>query len=169
MKEVKDVLKGVQGSTLATTLARAERLKRLEHALLQHLPDALRPHCQLGRFEKGVAVLLIDSPTWMTQARFQVPGILAVLKAQPTFADLQAIELKVAPPLPPSAKPAALTREQLPNRASFVMSADEPERLRAIAKSTDTPALAESLERLAKRAELARESSGPTDKKEEEA
>ncbi|WP_200373226.1 DciA family protein [Thiocystis violacea] len=60
-------------------LERSRRERDLVAALRARLPENLEPHCLDAGVADGKLTLFLDSPAWLTRARFQSEAILASL------------------------------------------------------------------------------------------
>ena len=77
-----------------------QRLAAVQTLLYQALPDAaLAAHCQVAGWQNGGLKILVDSATWATQLRFQIPQLLENLKLH--LPALKLIECRVVPQTPP--------------------------------------------------------------------
>jgi len=91
-------------------LERASLLLRLEKRLGSLLEPALAERCRVANLRQNRLILLVPSAAWATRLRMEAPGLLASLRRS-GFADLAAIDVRVAPPQ--EAAPSALRARSL--------------------------------------------------------
>lgn len=134
-----------RSAPLARLLRHGERLARWGRCVDGVVPPSLRGRIRLADVRGDVAVLHVDSPAWHARARFQVPQLLAALKAVPGLEGLRGVEVKVArargetgPGEPAATRPRVLTGEAR-------------EWLARCAEAETDPALRAALQRLARR------------------
>ncbi len=128
-------------SELAGLLQRADDLRQLNTRLNALLPAELRPHCQLIRFEAGIAVLRASSSAWATRLSFQTAAITHLLTGL-LASDLKGIRIQVRPFLP---------RKQPPALRPTPLSKNARQCLESAAQDIGDEALAAALRRLARR------------------
>ncbi len=130
-------------TVLGRVVRHAQRLLRIERALHETLPVALRDHVVVAALDSGRLRLLVSGSARATQLRFQQRQIQKHLTER-TGEAVQHVEVVVR--LPPADAPRRQAEHTttLPARAAAQfqdMADDEPD-----------PALKEALERLARRA-----------------
>jgi len=130
-----------QNSALNSLLERAQYLQQLTQALRDCLDEPLAAHVTVANLREETAVIITDTPAWLTQLRYQAPTILSLLKTLPGLQKLQKVQFKIqptslSPPIPPA------------RRAH--LSATGAHSLESAASSTEEPELAEALYRLSR-------------------
>jgi hypothetical protein len=131
------------GGPLCAIAAHCARLERLNSLVGACLPPPLQQHCRVANLERGVLTLHSDGPGWTTRLRFELPRLLRSLRQEPEFSRLEDIRLKQAP---------AIMAPPQPLRQAVRLSTTAGDHLRAVAATTQIPALREALLRLAARA-----------------
>jgi hypothetical protein len=77
-------------------LERANKLSRLEQAVLQLLPTELAAHCKVLNLKNETLVLATPSPAWAGRLRFAAPDLLAQIKCQLSL-DIHTLDLRIQP------------------------------------------------------------------------
>lgn len=122
-----------------------QQLYQINQTVRYKLPPDLQPHCQVANLREGTLILTTTSPTWNHKLRFHRLELLSSLRADPAWAGLKAIELKV---------------EYLPTVNTDVHISSNPAKslskaaAKALARTADTISnrrLAEALIKLSKR------------------
>ncbi len=108
-------------SDLAELLRQTEQRQALLQQVRRALSEELAAHCVAATLERGGLKLRADSPVWAARLRYQVPQLLARLRAdRPGLANIQvkagpaadggtARSLRSAPAVPRAPSPAAAT------------------------------------------------------------
>lgn len=81
---------------LAKIVQTVEAIQELSHWIQARLPEAIRPHCQVGLYQKGILTLVASSPAWATQLRFLSGELLQNLRQEPRWIGIRSIQVKVA-------------------------------------------------------------------------
>jgi len=126
--------------TTARLLEYAHQLQTLNAHLAACLEREASAHARVAHLGNGRLLLHTDSAAWSTRLRYLVPQLLRCLRQNSALADLQHIEVRVAP----SAQPA------VPVTRPVVLSADNAAILDSTANSISDPALRAALKRLAR-------------------
>lgn len=102
---------------LQTIIKKVDELNYFYSLLSKQLDPLIARHCQVTKFEKNCLFILVDNGSWATQLRFQIPDLMAKLRAYPELEKLGGIICKIRPPLNSKSSPAkkrtltSLTRE----------------------------------------------------------
>ena len=123
-------------------LKQARWIKRLDNALQEVLPEALKSHCQTGNIRGSDLILITDAPVWSTRLRYLAPTFLKHLNQRFSLNLLQ-IKVKIRQPDSDPQPPPA------PHRAA--LSAQTAQHLTQLADSLKDDALGAALRRLATR------------------
>ena len=120
---------------------KARTLVRVERAVHGILGAESVPHVRAGTLSARSLTLTADSPAWASVARFQVPGICAVVRSEvPGLREVRVVIRETEPPNEPPPAP------EHPSLSPFAARV-----LRSVARSMDNPRLARILIRLAAR------------------
>jgi hypothetical protein len=130
-----------RNQSVSGLLAGVERDARLLEAVRRALGGDLGPHCLHAVIEGGRLGLSTDSPVWASRLRFAAPVLVEALRAQGTAA--AEVRLRVVPGSVPR-------RQTGTGGAQIRLSEATVTHLREAAASTDDPALAAALLRLAR-------------------
>lgn len=130
-------------SPLGRLVAAGRHRAAADAALQEFLPEPLKGRVQVARASGETLTLVADSPAWSARARYLTPQILDHLRSRLENPRLDRVQIVTRPT---DSRPAAPPprRPRLSGRAA--------ELLACVARTTDNPALAASLERLAARA-----------------
>ncbi len=79
-------------STFATKLADLEQISQLVAA---NLEPSLRSQCRVANLRDGTLILSTTSPAWNHKLRFVALDLLSILRSQPAWRGLKAIEVRV--------------------------------------------------------------------------
>lgn len=127
--------------TTARLLEYAHQLQTLNAHLAACLDRETSAHVRVAHLGDGRLLLHADSAAWSTRLRYLVPQLLRCLRQNTLLADLQHVDVRVAP----SAQPAA------PVTRPAVLSADNAAILDSTADGIPDPAMRAALKRLARR------------------
>ncbi|HHI94684.1 MAG TPA: DUF721 domain-containing protein [Gammaproteobacteria bacterium] len=130
-----------QDSALNSLLEHAQYLQQLTQALRDSLDTHLAAHVTIANLREQTAVIITDTPVWLTQLRYQAPTILRLLKTLPGLQKLQKVQFKI--------QPASFTPPPAPPRRAN-LSATSAHFLESAASDTKDPRLAEALYRLSR-------------------
>lgn len=81
--------------TLDDLIAQAKRLQYLNKVLSSVLEASLSQHCHLSKVDGNTMTIAVDSPTWATRLRYDIPEILKNARTQPEFKEVTAIKYVV--------------------------------------------------------------------------
>ncbi|MCC5792444.1 MAG: DUF721 domain-containing protein [Legionellaceae bacterium] len=102
-------------SNLVKICLRSYQLEKLQDMVRQVLPDSLREHCQVGSFQQGQLIILVNDACWATELKFLLPQLRDRLRSEYQLYQLSGIQLKVGlPPAVPESgrkKKSGLTRQ----------------------------------------------------------
>ncbi|MFO1258447.1 MAG: DciA family protein [Gammaproteobacteria bacterium] len=148
---VLDLLQSPQ-CDLASILQTVQAIQELSHWIQTRLPEAIRPHCQVGLYQKGILTLVASSPAWATQLRFLSGELLQNLRQEPRWISIRSIQVKVARLQATKIEPGSPSKEEAPPTA---LPQEAAEAFQALANELDesvpgNEALKAALERLAR-------------------
>jgi hypothetical protein len=123
-------------------LDRAQKLKRLEQAILGLLPENLAGHCKVVNLKNETLILATTSSAWATRLRFAGPELLKQLRCQFPV-NLKSLRIQVQP---------EVTEGSPAPRPKPKLSMHSGDLLVQTAKTIDDPDLKEALYRLATKA-----------------
>ena len=129
--------------TLQTLLGQLKELQQLSGLFSQNLEPSLAQHCQVSRIDKGCLIVMVDNGHWATQLRFQIPQLLAKLRASPSLQDLKGIICKVRPEYAPHPQ-----NRKKPRKTASI-SEKTAENILTTAQSIQDHTLREILEKIA--------------------
>ena len=69
--------------------------KKTDTKLKKFLNLDIQNHFQLSNIEKNVATIVVDSSSWATRLRYNIPKILKVINNQLNFTNIKTIRIKV--------------------------------------------------------------------------
>ena len=69
--------------------------KKIDTKLKKFLNLDIQNHFQLSNIEKNVATIVVDSSSWATRLRYNIPKILKVMNNQLNFTNIKTIRIKV--------------------------------------------------------------------------
>lgn len=141
-KNITEQLANSEQGNLQRIIRKYQQLDRLNQVLQQVLEARFKPHCKVGNFRDGILVLVVDSPTWVTPLRFQVPEILQSLRKTPALAGIAQIELKV---VLPTQQPKLSTPRQLSQ-----LSSETAQYYESLAEHCDHADLSDALRMIAR-------------------
>jgi hypothetical protein len=130
---------------LQSTLERAYQLQAISRQMQDTLGSPLGDHLSLGNLRDDMAILLADSPVWLSKARYEAANILYILRQLPGLEHLQKVHFKVKPSTSPSPE-----QDTIPRRLQ--LSQDNAQLLKSTAAGVSDANLSAALERLAQRA-----------------
>ncbi len=131
-------------SDLAELLRQTGQRRELLQQVRRALPEELAPHCVAATLERGSLRLRADSPVWAARLRYQVPQLLARLRAdRPGLANIQ---VKAGPAADGGI---ARSRQDAP-AAPRAPSPAAASAVEAAARQVTDPSLCHALQRLAR-------------------
>lgn len=71
----------------------AIKLEELTEIVQRFLPEVLRPHCQVGSFQKGTLNLIVNSSVWGSQLRYILPELRDKLRKEASIYQLVSIKI----------------------------------------------------------------------------
>lgn len=124
---------------LAQTLERAIALQQFSAKFQTTLATPLKHHCYIANIRDDTVVIAADSPTWLTQLRYQAPQILAYIKQEIGLEQIRKLHFKV------------ILANDIPDTQSLQpkMSQQAAHVLRQTAENLNDPDLKAAFERLA--------------------
>lgn len=131
------------GSNLESLLERAQYLQNLTHILRENIDPVLSQHIALANLRVDTAIIVADSPAWLSKIRYLSPLILQILKQQHGLEHLINIEFKVQPPGEPI--------DVAQKARQINLSTSSTEALEGAADGISDPELADALRRLSQR------------------
>lgn len=84
--------------TLETLCREAMQLEALNDLVLRFLPESLQPYCQVGSFQKGTLILLVQDSVWASQLRYSLPDIRDALRKDGGIYQLTSIKITLMMP-----------------------------------------------------------------------
>ena len=123
-------------------MGHARALQRLENAVRECLPQALRTHCRVANLREATLVLQADSPVWGARLRYSAPALVRELTGSRGLPRVRRIEILVRPPGSNQAE-----RKTQPR----ILGAQAKQLLQEVAASTEDPDLRRAWARLAAR------------------
>lgn len=134
---------------LCNFVAKIEKLKQINQFFADNLDPELLDNCQVANLRDGTLVISTTSPAWNHKLRFSSLDILSALRADPRWAGLKAIDVRVdyLPQRPNdttsgSKKPKAISNnsaELIENMANTISNPQLAESLRKLSKQTGRP------------------------------
>ena len=70
--------------------------KKIDTKLKKILNLDIQNHFQLSNIEKNVATIVVDSSSWATRLRYNIPKILKVMNNQLNFTNIKTIRIAKA-------------------------------------------------------------------------
>lgn len=137
---------------LANIVQTVQAIQELSDWIQARLPEAIRPHCEVGLYQKGILTLVASSPAWATQLRFLSGELLQNLRQEPRWIGIRSIQVKVARLQATKIEPEATLAVEGPE---MVLPQAAAEAFQALANELDesvpgNEALKAALERLAR-------------------
>lgn len=84
---------------------KASLIQKVEQKLKKCLDPSLHDYFELANIKTDSVVILVNSPTWATRLRYNIPAILDALNNQLNFTTIKTVRIKVKTLIPePSAK-----------------------------------------------------------------
>lgn len=133
----------LENKSLQSLLAKVQRLKHYKSLLERYLDPSLAKHTEVVRFEQNCLIVMVDSPTWATPFRFQIPLLMKELKKHSEFLLLSGIICKTYPTVSESLN-------KNPKRPLPLLSTETAKNLMDIAKTLKDKRLQESLKKIAR-------------------
>lgn len=100
LAHVRDVM---QSSPLIRRhIEKRERELALFDLVLSRLPKALRNHCRDACLAEGVLTLFLDSPAWLTRARFAIDDLAQALRSKGVEKVVTQVRIESAGPARPT-------------------------------------------------------------------
>ena len=130
------------GGLVPRLLGHAHALQRLEEAVLERLPQALRTHCRVANLREATLVLQADSPVWGARLRYTAPALVRELTGSRGLPRVRRIEILVRP---------AGSKQAEHKTQPRILGAQAARMLREVAASTEDPELRRAWARLATR------------------
>lgn len=126
---------------------RSAQLHELNSLVRNYLKPSLRDHCQVGSFNKGCLILVVDA-VWATELRYELPALRDRLRNEAALYQLIAIEINIL---------AALSEQRLdqltPVKKTIPLSANAKQAILALVKQCAHTPLQEALQRLVENSE----------------
>ena len=82
-------------SSISALYKKAIFYKKIDTKLKKFLNLDIQNHFQLSNIEKNVATIVVDSSSWATRLRYNIPKILKVMNNQLNFTNIKTIRIKV--------------------------------------------------------------------------
>ena len=82
-------------SPISNLYKKAIFFKKTDLKLKKYLDLDIQNHFQLTNIEKDVATVVVDSSSWATRLRYNIPKILDVMNNQLNFVSIKTIRIKV--------------------------------------------------------------------------
>ena len=82
-------------SSISELYKKAIFYKKLDTKLKKNLNLDIQNHFQLSNIEKNVVTIVVDSSSWATRLRYNIPKILKVMNDQLNFTTIKTIRIKV--------------------------------------------------------------------------
>lgn len=140
-KKVSDILHD-DSTHLGVMLKKVFQYNQLELKLADFISPDVAGHVQLGAYQKGVLLLLVDSGSWATKLSYMVPDLRDKLRSHPHWRGLKNIQVKVAPHLgkpkpstPQVIKPVTIStqsQQSLKDAADNLADTDENQPLKQV-------------------------------------
>jgi hypothetical protein len=121
-------------------LQQVARLKAIKSALWPHVPEDLKPHCDLANYRSSTLVFVARTPLWASKLRHTSPQILHAARHDCKIKATR-IDIRIDPGLP----------EPPPPGRKKVVSARTAEHLKQAAEASQDDGIRASLSNIAKR------------------
>lgn len=73
------------------------QLEELNVKLHAYLPAPLNTHCQIGSFNKGCLVIVVNDAAWASQLRYMLPELRDKLRKEAGIYQLSSINISIIP------------------------------------------------------------------------
>lgn len=133
-----------RSSTLQDFVKKAESLLQINRYVLSKLDPILAAQCQVTALQDNILILTTHSATFGHQLRFMSPELLSILRQNPKWSALKAIQIKVRPTVEMDESP-TLSLKKHP------VSHQSANHIQAMAQEISAPKLRQSLLRFCKR------------------
>ncbi len=112
MTKARSLKQLLANGTVTALIEQAHRLQAIDILLPACIPGELVAHVRTANWRNDRLVLQTDSAAWATRLRYLLPQLQRCLQQHPQLAELQQIDLRVAPqerPANPAPQPACLS------------------------------------------------------------
>ena len=89
-----------ENSSIAELCKKANAIQKINQKLKKCLDPSLHHHFELANIKTDSAVILVDSSTWATRLRYNIPAILDALNNQLNFTSIKTVRIKVKTIIP---------------------------------------------------------------------
>ncbi len=122
-------------------VSKVYQLEAMNELFLKAVDAKYHGHCHVCNLRDSILVVAVDSPTWMTPLRFELPDILQKLRGNPSLAGIIKIELKVQPP--------EIQQDVTYQKTLTQLSSETSKYYLTLAEDCDDPQLQQALRRIA--------------------
>jgi len=82
-------------TSIGKLVHQASDISKLNDLFKQTFDPEISEHCQVSCYLKGILILHVDSASWATKLRYQVPMLLTTLRQFEAWAGLCSIQIKI--------------------------------------------------------------------------
>jgi hypothetical protein len=86
--------------SIAELCQKANLIQRVDQKLKKCLDPSLHDHFELANIKTDSVVILVNSSTWATRLRYNIPAILDALNNQLNFTTIKTVRIKVKTLIP---------------------------------------------------------------------
>ena len=95
----------------AELLGQNKAHSRILETVRELLPDNFNVHCVSAQMLDNSLIVHVDTSTWATKLRFQLPAILPALQRQPGLHSISKCDVRIQPGQPANSSPGSHSRQ----------------------------------------------------------
>lgn len=82
-------------SPISNLYKKAISFKKVDAKLKKYLDLSIQDHFQLSNINNDIATIVVDSSSWATRLRYNIPTILNIMNDQLNFTAIKTIRIRV--------------------------------------------------------------------------
>ena len=82
-------------SPISSLYKKAISFKKVDAKLKKYLDLGIQDHFQLSNINNDIATIVVDSSSWATRLRYNIPAILNIMNNQLNFTAIKTIRIRV--------------------------------------------------------------------------
>ncbi|MBL1141630.1 MAG: DUF721 domain-containing protein [Proteobacteria bacterium] len=132
-------------SSIADLCNKANSIQEINQKLKKCLDPSLHNHFELANIKTDTVTILVNSSTWATRLRYNIPAILSALNKQLNFTSVKTVRIKVKKLIPDISNPTS-------NKAKkpITLSQNSAQILKDVADNCNDPELRKCFIKLSK-------------------
>ncbi len=126
---------------IADLCKKAKSIQEIDHNLKKYLDKSLHDHFEVANIKTDSAILLVNSSSWATRLRYNIPAILDALNNHLNFSSIKTITIKVN---------TLITDNTSKSRPTMTLSKNSAKVLADVANNFNDPQLRECILKISK-------------------